>query len=159
MVNKKQPNLSLDELYKIREAYRHFQSMNPLVRVINELIDIREEEKKEIQSAVKNYISTQKKRGDNQMTLERLKQLLQAIESEAYDEEVIHKALSSDELKALVKLAISALVNEQLDMSDADCFSIERLHEIIYGSKLRGLEAKLLARFMNDAKQVKGSEA
>jgi len=34
--------------------------MNPLVRVINELIDIREKEKKEIQSAVKNYISVQK---------------------------------------------------------------------------------------------------
>ncbi|AQT88722.1 hypothetical protein B1H21_09160 [Enterobacter roggenkampii] len=60
MVNKKQPNISLDELYKLREAYRHFQSMNPLVRVINELIDIREGEKKEIQSAVKNYISAQK---------------------------------------------------------------------------------------------------
>ncbi|AQT88721.1 hypothetical protein OQ853_06635 [Enterobacter roggenkampii] len=93
------------------------------------------------------------------MTLERLKQLLQAIDSEAYDEEIIHKALSSDELKALVKLAISALVNVQLDMSDADCFSIERLHEIIYGSKLRGQEAKLLAKFMNDAKQLKGSES
>lgn len=93
------------------------------------------------------------------MTLERLKQLLQAIESEAYDEEIIHNTLSSDDLKALVKLAISALVNEQLDMSDADCFSIERMHEIIYGSKLRGQEAKLLARFMNDAKQLKGSEA
>jgi hypothetical protein len=37
--------------------------------------------------------------------------------------------------------------------------SIERLHEIIYGSKLRGQEAKLLAKFMNDAKQLKGSES
>lgn len=60
MVNKKQPNISLDELYKLRETYRHFQSMNPLVRVINELIYIREEEKKEIQSAVKNHISARK---------------------------------------------------------------------------------------------------
>lgn len=60
MVNKKQQNISLDELYKLREAYRHFQSMNPLVRVINELIDIREQEKKEIQSAVKNNISAKK---------------------------------------------------------------------------------------------------
>lgn len=93
------------------------------------------------------------------MTLERLKQLLQAIESEAYDEEVIHKSVSSDELKDLVKLALSALIIEQLDMSDADCFSVERLHEIIYGSKLREQEAKLLARFMNDIKQRIGGAA
>jgi hypothetical protein len=77
-------------------------------------------EKGNSERSQKLYLSP-KKRGDNQMTLERLKQLLQAIDSEAYDEEIIHKALSSDELKALVKLAISALVNVQLDMSDADC--------------------------------------
>lgn len=61
MANKKQPNLSLNELYKLREAYRHFQSMNALVRAINELIVIREAEKNEIQNAVKNYISVQMK--------------------------------------------------------------------------------------------------
>lgn len=60
MVNKKQPNLSLDELYKLREAYRHFQSMNSLVRVINELIDIREEEKKKFRAQSK-IISQPKK--------------------------------------------------------------------------------------------------
>ena len=63
MVNKKQPNLSLDELYKLREAYRHFQSMNSIVRAINELIDIREAEKKEIQRAVKGYITSHKNGG------------------------------------------------------------------------------------------------
>ena len=60
MVNKKQPNLSLDELYKLREAYRHFQSMNPLVRVINELIDIREAERKELHDAISGYVSCRK---------------------------------------------------------------------------------------------------
>lgn len=63
MLNKKQPNLSLNELYKLREAYRHFQSMNSLVRAINELIDIREAEKKEIQRAVKGYSTSQKDGG------------------------------------------------------------------------------------------------
>ncbi|SCC65674.1 hypothetical protein [Kosakonia oryziphila] len=40
-----------------------------------------------------------------------------------------------------------------IDMSDADCFAVARLHEIIYGAKLQGQEAKLLARFMLDVKQ------
>lgn len=40
-----------------------------------------------------------------------------------------------------------------IDMSDADCFSVTRLHEIIYGSKLCWPEEKLLARFMLDVKQ------
>jgi hypothetical protein len=37
--------------------------MNSLVRAINELIDIREAEKKEIQRAVKGYITSQKDGG------------------------------------------------------------------------------------------------
>lgn len=57
MVNKKQPNLSLGELYKLREAYRHFQSMNSFVRAINELIDIREAEKKNSKRSQKTYLS------------------------------------------------------------------------------------------------------
>lgn len=40
-----------------------------------------------------------------------------------------------------------------IDMSDADCFTITRLHEIIYASELKWPEAKLLARFMLDVKQ------
>jgi hypothetical protein len=46
MTNKKQQNLALDDLYKLREAYRHFSSMNAFMRAINELIEIREAEKK-----------------------------------------------------------------------------------------------------------------
>lgn len=40
-----------------------------------------------------------------------------------------------------------------IDMSDADCFTITRLHEIIYASELKWPEPKLLARFMHDVKQ------
>ena len=40
----------------------------------------------------------------------------------------------------------------RMDMSDADSFTQSRLLDIIYGSKLEGNEAKLLARFMHDAK-------
>lgn len=40
-----------------------------------------------------------------------------------------------------------------IDMSDAECFKVKRLHEIIYGAKLEVQEAKLLARFMLDVKQ------
>ena len=87
----------------------------------------------------------------------RLNQLLLAIDSEAYDEEEIKNTLSSEEIKSLIRTAVMHESNEPLDMSDADCFSVERLHEIIYGSKLRGQEAKLLARFMNDVKQRKVS--
>ncbi|EMX8598081.1 hypothetical protein AAH223_004887 [Enterobacter hormaechei] len=42
-------------------------------------------------------------------------------------------------------------------MSDADCFTITRLHEIIYASELKWPEAKLLARFMHDVKQRAGT--
>lgn len=41
----------------------------------------------------------------------------------------------------------------EIDMDDADHFSITRLHEIIYGKELIWPEAKLLARFMLDVKQ------
>lgn len=41
----------------------------------------------------------------------------------------------------------------EIDMDDADHFSITHLHEIIYGKKLIWPEAKLLARFMLDVKQ------
>ena len=34
--------LSIAELYQLREAYRHFNSMNSLVRAVDELIAIRE---------------------------------------------------------------------------------------------------------------------
>lgn len=34
--------LTLDELYKIRDAYKQFGSLNVFMRVINELIAIRE---------------------------------------------------------------------------------------------------------------------
>lgn len=44
-----------------------------------------------------------------------------------------------------------------IDMSDADCFTITRLHEIIYASELKWPEPKLLARFMLDVKQRKGA--
>ena len=42
-----QENLTLEELYKIREAYRHFSSTNDFMRVIRELIAIREQAKNE----------------------------------------------------------------------------------------------------------------
>lgn len=42
----KKENLSLDDLYKLHEAYRHFNSMHDFVRAINELIAIREKENK-----------------------------------------------------------------------------------------------------------------
>lgn len=41
----------------------------------------------------------------------------------------------------------------EIDMDDADHFSITHLHEIIYGKELIWPEAKLLARFMLDVKQ------
>ncbi|MCK6949277.1 hypothetical protein L8T13_07550 [Enterobacter roggenkampii] len=41
-----------------------------------------------------------------------------------------------------------------IDMRDADRFEVERLQEIISGSRLVATESKLLARFMLDAKQV-----
>lgn len=41
----------------------------------------------------------------------------------------------------------------EIDMEDANHFSISRLHEIIYGKPLVWPEAKLLARFMHDVKQ------
>ncbi|EFO0495858.1 TPA: hypothetical protein ACYZ6U_000322 [Escherichia coli] len=44
-----------------------------------------------------------------------------------------------------------------IDMSDADCFTITRLHEIICASELKWPEAKLLARFMHDVKQRAGT--
>jgi hypothetical protein len=46
-----------------------------------------------------------------------------------------------------------ANASAELDMSDADCFPVTRLHEIIYGGELKWPEAKLLARFMLDVKQ------
>ncbi|MDU7480346.1 MAG: hypothetical protein E7K90_02985 [Hafnia alvei] len=41
----------------------------------------------------------------------------------------------------------------EIDMDDADHFSVTHLHEIIYGKELIWPEAKLLARFMLDVKQ------
>ena len=41
----------------------------------------------------------------------------------------------------------------EIDMDDANHFSISHLHEIIYGKELIWPEAKLLARFMLDVKQ------
>lgn len=41
----------------------------------------------------------------------------------------------------------------EIDMDDANHFSIAHLHEIIYGKELIWPEAKLLARFMLDVKQ------
>lgn len=37
-------NLTLDELYNIRETYSHFNSMSVFIRVIDELMAIREKE-------------------------------------------------------------------------------------------------------------------
>ncbi|WP_416187145.1 hypothetical protein [Hafnia paralvei] len=61
----------------------------------------------------------------------------------------------------LIEAAISALsaqpVSEpyklEIDLDDADHFSITHLQEIIYGKELIWPEAKLLARFMLDVKQ------
>lgn len=44
-----------------------------------------------------------------------------------------------------------------MDMSDAECFTFTRLHEIISASELKWPEAKLLARFMLDVKQRAGT--
>ncbi|MFO6490501.1 hypothetical protein [Hafnia alvei] len=41
----------------------------------------------------------------------------------------------------------------EIDLDDADHFSITHLQEIIYGKELIWPEAKLLARFMLDVKQ------
>lgn len=41
----------------------------------------------------------------------------------------------------------------EIDMDDAEHFSVTHLHEIIYGKELIWPEAKLLARFMLDVKQ------
>lgn len=92
----------------------------------------------------------------NTIKPKRLNELFLAINSEAYDEEEIKRSLNSDEIKLLILIALDQQKKESLDMSDADCFSVERLHQIIYGSKLRGQEAKLLARFMHDVKQRTG---
>jgi hypothetical protein len=63
-------------------------------------------------------------------------------------------ALASLEAELEVNTAMA-----DIDMSDADCFTVARLHEIIYGSKLKRLEEKLLARFMHDVKQRRGATA
>lgn len=47
----------------------------------------------------------------------------------------------------------SSKVEPDIDMDDAEPFTISRLHEIIYGKGPSAQEAKLLARFMHDVKQ------
>lgn len=59
-------------------------------------------------------------------------------------------ALPSDEAPAQ---PVSEPYKLEIDMDDADQFSITLLHEIIYGKELIWPEAKLLARFMLDVKQ------
>lgn len=61
-------------------------------------------------------------------------------------------------IRELEALDVNAAMAD-IDMSDADCFTISRLIEIIYGSKLKWPEEKLLARFMHDIKQRRGSTA
>lgn len=61
-------------------------------------------------------------------------------------------------IRELEALDVNAAMAD-IDMSDADCFTISRLNEIIYGSKLKWPEEKLLARFMHDIKQRRGSTA
>lgn len=54
------------------------------------------------------------------------------------------------------KLSVIPQVNSShgdIDMDDAEPFTISRLHEIIYGKGPSAQEAKLLARFMHDVKQ------
>lgn len=73
------------------------------------------------------------------------------------------QAAHSDKLEAAEKriAELEALkaktVWSDIDMSDADCFTITRLHEIIYASELKWPEPKLLARFMHDVKQLAGT--
>ncbi|WP_321573070.1 hypothetical protein [Hafnia alvei] len=55
--------------------------------------------------------------------------------------------------KAAPAQPVSEPYKLEIDMDDADHFSITRLHEIIYGKPLVWPEAKLLARFMLDVKQ------
>ncbi|MEQ4902918.1 hypothetical protein [Enterobacter hormaechei] len=57
MVNTKQQNLTLNELYKLRDAYRHFNSMHDFVRAINELIKVRENEQNVIANALNEWVS------------------------------------------------------------------------------------------------------
>jgi hypothetical protein len=75
------------------------------------------------------------------------------------------KAAHSSKLEAAEKRVAEQEALEEnaamsdIDMSDADCFTSSRLIEIIYGSKLKWPEEKLLARFMHDIKQRRGSRA
>lgn len=66
----------------------------------------------------------------------------------------VHYADAAEiEISALRQRIAELEARSDIDMSDADCFTIERLHEIIYGEKLKWPEAKILARFMHDVKQ------
>lgn len=61
--------------------------------------------------------------------------------------------LSSYSTNTVTAQPVSEPYKLEIDMDDADHFSITHLHEIIYGKKLIWPEAKLLARFMLDVKQ------
>ena len=84
----------------------------------------------------------------------------------AFHNQLSDSALGSDEFTDIKHGLCAALMNIprpaqpvsepyklEIDMDDADQFSITLLHEIIYGKELIWPEAKLLARFMLDVKQ------
>lgn len=57
------------------------------------------------------------------------------------------------EKQSVIPQVNSSKAELEIDMDDADPFTISRLHEIIYGKGPSAQEAKLLARFMHDVKQ------
>ncbi|OOV75023.1 hypothetical protein [Enterobacter kobei] len=81
----------------------------------------------------------------------------QAIEMRDSSEQWFEDLQSARKRIAELEALEAKTVWSDIDMSDADCFTITRLHEIIYASELKWPEAKLLARFMHDVKQRAGT--
>ncbi|WP_426762538.1 hypothetical protein ACP6EW_01635 [Hafnia paralvei] len=67
--------------------------------------------------------------------------------------ELIEAAISALSAQPVSEQPVSKPYKLEIDMDDANQFSIAHLHEIIYGKELIWPEAKLLARFMLDVKQ------
>ena len=98
---------------------------------------------------------------DKQALIAKIKKQTESFDTVVLKEDEAKALL--DELEAAEKRIAELEAREaktmrsEIDMSDADCFTITRLHEIIYASELKWPEPKLLARFMHDVKQLAGT--
>lgn len=92
-----------------------------------------------------------------EVTVDSVKKRITKIEE--LNERGVGTAIHAQQFElACLRMLLAGMESEpvavpDIDMSDADCFSVARLHEIIYGANLLWPEEKLLARFMLDVKQ------